>query len=76
MEKWIPFEKLSKKEQRRRSQQKRGNWGGLNPVTRKPENPRAYQRQKARKWRDDSMTVPFSLLRLSRAVSARCAAAA
>ncbi len=57
MEKFIPFEKLSKKTQREMMAQKRGTWGGLNPVTRKPENPKAYNRRKARKWSDDSMTV-------------------
>lgn len=57
MEKFIPFEKLSKKMQRGLTAQKRGTWGGLNPVTRKSENPKAYNRKKARKWREDSMTV-------------------
>ena len=57
MEKFIPFEKLSKKKQREFTVQKRGTWGGMNPVTRKPENPKAYNRKKARKWSEDSMTV-------------------
>ena len=59
MEKFIPFEKLSKRKQRELNAQKRGSWYGLNPVTRKPENPKAYNRRKARKWSEDSMTVPF-----------------
>ena len=59
MEKFIPFEKLSKRKQRELNAQKRGSWHGLNPVTRKPENPKAYNRRKARKWSEDSMTVPF-----------------
>lgn len=60
MEKFIPFEKLSKKKKRELVARRRGNWSGLNPVTRKPENPKAYNRKKARKWSDDSsMTVPF-----------------
>lgn len=58
MEKLIPFEKLSKKKQRELMARKRGSWGGINPVTRKPENPKAYNRKKARKWIDDSMTGP------------------
>ena len=57
MEKFIPFEKRSKKKQRELTTQKRGSWGGLNPVTRKPENPKAYNRKKARKWSEDSMAV-------------------
>ena len=48
MEKFIPYEKLSKKKQRELDRQKRNTWGALNPVTRKPENPKAYNRRKAR----------------------------
>lgn len=62
MEKLIPFEKLSKKKQRELSAARRGSWNGLNPVTRKPENSKAYNRQKALKWRDDSMEVSFFAL--------------
>ncbi len=53
MEKFIPFEKLSKKQQRELNNQKRKTWGELSPVTRRPENPKAYNRKKARKWSDD-----------------------
>ena len=49
MEKFIPYEKLSKKEQRRRNAAKRNTWGPLSPVTRRSENPKAYQRQKAQR---------------------------
>ena len=34
MEKFIPYEKLSKKEKHRRDAMQRGTWGVLNPVTR------------------------------------------
>ena len=44
MEKFIPYEKLSKKRKRELDLKKRGSWGGLNPVTRKPRNPTAYDR--------------------------------
>ena len=46
MEKFIPYEKLSKKEKRKQNQAKRQTWGALNPVTKKPENSRAYNRKK------------------------------
>jgi len=36
----------------------------LNPVTRKPENSKAYNRRKARKWSDDSASVPLFIRRL------------
>ena len=47
MEKFIPYEKMSKKERRKLDRSRRQTWGCLSPVTRKPENSRAYNRQKA-----------------------------
>ena len=51
MEKLIPYEKLSKKEKRKIDQAKRQTWGELNPVTRSPEDSKAYNRNKARNWK-------------------------
>ena len=51
MEKFIPYEKLSKKERRKLDLAKRQTWGELNPVTRKPTNSKAYNRNKARNWK-------------------------
>lgn len=48
MEKFVPYEKLSKKEKRKLNEARRGSWNGVNPVTRKSENPKAYKRCKAR----------------------------
>ena len=48
MNKYIPYEKLSKKEKRKQDSMKRNTWGTLNPVTRKPKNSRAYDRKKMR----------------------------
>lgn len=59
MDKYIPYEKLSKKKQRELNAARRGTWT-LNPVTRKPANPKAYNRKTARKWKDDSNSVLFS----------------
>ena len=53
MEKFIPYEKLSKKEKRKLDLAKRQTWGDLIPVTRKPENSKAYNRNKARNWKRD-----------------------
>ena len=50
MEKFIAYEKLSKKKQRELNAKRRSSWGGVNPVTRKSANPKAYNRAKARKW--------------------------
>ena len=44
---YIPLEKRSKREQRGYHAKQRGNWGGINPVTRKPPNPKAYNRKKS-----------------------------
>ena len=51
MEKFIPYGKLSKKEKRKLDLAKRQTWGELNPVTRKPENSKAYRRNKTRNWK-------------------------
>ena len=60
MERFIPYEKLSKKKKRELNQAKRGSWGGLSPVTRRTENPRAYNRRKAQRREKDELTfVPF-----------------
>ena len=58
MEKFIPYEKLSKKEKRKIDQAKRQTWGELNPVTRKPENSKAYNRNKARNWKREISRNP------------------
>ena len=48
MEKCIPYEKLSKKKKRALDAARRNTWGGLSPVTRRSDNPKAYKRSKAR----------------------------
>ena len=58
MEKFIAYEKLSKKKQRELNAARRSTWT-INPVTRKPANPKAYNRKTARNWKDDSNSVPF-----------------
>ena len=58
MEKHIPYEKLSKKKRRELDAARRGGWGSLNPVTRRPDNPKAYRRKKTRiEEEDDSIRV-------------------
>ena len=56
MEKFIPYDKLSKKKKRELNAQRRNIWD-VNPVTRRPENPKAYNRRKARKMDYDSSAV-------------------
>lgn len=59
MEKFIPYEKLSKKQKKAVDAKARKTWGTLNPVTRKPEKSGAYQRQKAKQWKRDPSASPF-----------------
>lgn len=59
MERFVPYEKMSKKQQKAVDAKRRGSWGDLNPVTRKPENPKAYNRRKAQQWKQDPVAVPF-----------------
>ena len=44
---YIPLEKQSKRKQREYFASRRGSWGNVNPVTRKPPNPKAYSRKKS-----------------------------
>ena len=41
---FIPYGKLSKKRQREIDREKRGTWGAINPVTKRPERSDAYKR--------------------------------
>ncbi len=60
MEKFVSYEKLSKKKRRELDRKRRNTWGAISPVTRKQPNPKAYNRQKARKWNyDDSANRAF-----------------
>lgn len=59
MAKFIPFVKLSKKTQQEINKSRRKNWGNIDPVTKRPANSKAYNRKKARPWKD---TFPTSEL--------------
>lgn len=59
MQKFIPFAKLSKKAQQEINKSRRKNWGNIDPVTKRPANSKAYNRKKARTWKD---TFPTSEL--------------
>lgn len=49
MEKFVPYEKLSKKKKKEQNDKKRVVWG-LNPITRKTKNPKAYDRNSEKKY--------------------------
>ena len=56
MEKFIPYEKLSKKKKRELDAGRRTVWA-ISPVTRKSENQKAYNRRKAQNRMDDPGSV-------------------
>ena len=64
MDKFIPFEKLSKKKKRELADARRVRWD-RSPVTRRPANPKAYDRRKARKEAQNDPSVLFLCLRIS-----------
>ncbi len=53
MERFIPEEKLSKKERRKRNNERRGTWGSFSPVTRKPPKSSIYNRKKLQAWKKE-----------------------
>lgn len=55
MDKFIPYEKLSKKEKKEQNKKRRKDWGSLNPVTRKPKNPKAYDRNSEKKNKSEEV---------------------
>lgn len=63
MDKFIPKEKLSKKEIKKLNNKKRVVWSGVSPVTRKPKSKKAYDRKKARQINKD-LNEPFSLCKI------------
>lgn len=58
MEKFISYEKLSKKKKRELDAARRTTWD-ISPVTRKPENPKAYKRKKISERELDSHSDIF-----------------
>ena len=61
MTKMIPYEKLSKKQQKALNKAKRGSWGSLNPLTRTPPNSKAYNRRRTQDWKKE-LPDPASFL--------------
>lgn len=49
MNNFIPYEKMSKKQRRDIDRMRRGSWNGVNPITRRIESKKAYNRKKVSK---------------------------
>lgn len=63
MEKFVPYEKLSKKARRELDRAKRRTWGVLNPTSRLTPNGKAYDRNRSRNWKqgypESDSGIPF-----------------
>ena len=58
MQPFLPREKMSKRDKRALDASKRTTWDSINPVTRKTENKKAYNRKKSpRSYQDDSTGI-------------------
>ena len=61
MKPFLPREKMSKREKRALDASKRTTWDNINPVTRKAESKKAYDRKKSPRWYNDDSTGIFIL---------------
>ncbi|MBQ8928296.1 MAG: hypothetical protein IJ055_08515 [Oscillospiraceae bacterium] len=52
MTRFIPYEKLGKKARRAIDRQKRGDWGGVRPLSRLERDARAYRRHEKHRGRE------------------------
>ena len=59
MKKYIPLEKMSKKMQREYHKKQRKGWGGISPITRCSDNPKAYNRAKSKRDWDGGSHADF-----------------
>ena len=57
-DKFVPYEKMSKKQKKEMDSQKRVTWGSRSPVTRYPKHSSAYDRNKEKeKLRNDTRGI-------------------
>jgi hypothetical protein len=56
---FVPYEKLSKKQKREIDRARRADWGTVNPVSRRVESAKVYNRKKRRSGREDCGTGAF-----------------
>ncbi len=66
MEKFIPYEKLSKRKKRELDSKKRGSWHGVSPVTKRAESKKTYNRKRALHWKDELPLQGSLILRVYR----------
>ena len=49
MKRYVTLDKMNKKQKKEYHNSLRGTWGEFSPITRKPKNPKAYDRAKAKR---------------------------
>lgn len=59
MEKFVPYDKLSKRRKCELDRARRTTWGAMSPVTKKKDSATIYNRKKHRKEFDDSGSGAF-----------------
>ena len=69
MEKFISYEKMSKKQKKAICSLKRRSWNEINPVTRKSENKKIYNRKKKQNYsfddyKDNDASFSFAHLQI------------
>ena len=58
--KYVPLDKRSKREQKEYHTVQRRDWGNLNPITRKVESGKVYNRKKSKqRWREYEPCLDF-----------------
>ena len=57
MPRFVPYEKLSKRDKKALDKVRRATWGLISPVTRRPDNPKAYNRRKEQRQARDPGVV-------------------
>ncbi len=59
MERYIPVDKLSKKQKKAYYAARRGSWNGVIPVSRQVPSKKIYNRKQAKHWRDEDALPVF-----------------
>ncbi|MCE5189944.1 MAG: hypothetical protein LLF75_12305 [Eubacteriales bacterium] len=56
MKRFLPREKMGKRDKRALDEKKRVTWNGINPATQKMESKRIYNRKQSPRWYEDDHT--------------------
>ncbi len=57
MERYIPVDKMSKKQKKAYYAARRGSWSGVNPVSRAVPSKKIYNRKQAKHWREKMLCL-------------------